>query len=203
MEQKKVQRIIGILVVIALVIIVMPLIFAKSDFPVQEASNVKAPPFSDRTPASPVAANDTQTPVLASADTSVTQASSTVEPLPTSPDKTAAPAKLPEPPLLSTPVQQPVAENKPMDTPPVDAATPPAATPATANTPGSIIYEPVSASAIPDTTTQKPADPAASETMPNTPTTKSPVTIEKNIHTPKPPTKYKHTNINQTSFNKV
>ncbi|HSW69416.1 MAG TPA: SPOR domain-containing protein [Gammaproteobacteria bacterium] len=41
MEQKKIQRIIGIIVIIALVAIVMPLLFGKNDYSTQEASNVK------------------------------------------------------------------------------------------------------------------------------------------------------------------
>ncbi|MEO8401334.1 MAG: SPOR domain-containing protein [Gammaproteobacteria bacterium] len=45
MEKKRTQRIIGILVVLALVIIVMPLFFGKSDFPSHEASNLKSPAF--------------------------------------------------------------------------------------------------------------------------------------------------------------
>lgn len=47
MEKKTTQRIIGILVVIALVIILLPLLFGKNEL-VTQASAVKAPPFPDQ-----------------------------------------------------------------------------------------------------------------------------------------------------------
>src|SRR3990167_1118460 len=45
MEKKKIQRIIGIVVIMALVVIVMPLLVTKNDFTIQEAAQIKAPPF--------------------------------------------------------------------------------------------------------------------------------------------------------------
>jgi DedD protein len=47
MEKKTTQRIIGILVVVALVVILMPLVFSKGDISAQTAS-IKAPPFPDQ-----------------------------------------------------------------------------------------------------------------------------------------------------------
>ncbi len=69
MERKKMQRIIGILVVIGLIVIVIPLLFGKNDAPMQEASTVKAPPFPDqqqtnteKTPDASVAQNTVNNP---------------------------------------------------------------------------------------------------------------------------------------------
>lgn len=64
MEKKTTQRIVGILVVIALVIILMPLLLDKNDAATQTAS-VKAPPFPDQPPGAPpltVAAEDKNAP---------------------------------------------------------------------------------------------------------------------------------------------
>ncbi|EKD72792.1 MAG: DedD protein [uncultured bacterium] len=47
MEKKNVQRIIGIIVIIALVVIIMPVLFGRNDLSTQEAANLKAPPFAD------------------------------------------------------------------------------------------------------------------------------------------------------------
>jgi DedD protein len=57
MEKKRTQRIIGMLVVIALVVIITPLFFGKNDTPavVQQATTTKAPPA----PVTDVAANTT------------------------------------------------------------------------------------------------------------------------------------------------
>jgi len=48
MEKKKTQRIIGILVLIALVIMIAPLLLGKNNGPVAEATDIKAPPFPDQ-----------------------------------------------------------------------------------------------------------------------------------------------------------
>lgn len=131
MEQKKVQRIIGILVVIALVIIVMPLLFGKNNFPVQEAANIKAPPFPDQQPVT-----DAQKPVVASAtDTSqepntlqqntVAPASSTSDATTvaaTPSDKMADNAQLPEPPVLSTQIEKASTENQSIEKQSVEVA---------------------------------------------------------------------------------
>ena len=67
MEKKKTQRIIGILVVIALVVIMLPLLFGKNDAPMQQAATVKAPPFPDQQVNTDAAAS-TENPSLASTD---------------------------------------------------------------------------------------------------------------------------------------
>lgn len=48
MDRKKTQRILGILVIIALVIILFPLLFGKNEPPTQ-TSNIEAPPFPEQT----------------------------------------------------------------------------------------------------------------------------------------------------------
>lgn len=48
MEKKNVQRIVGVLVIVALVIVVMPLLFGKNDLPAQQVTSMKAPPFPDQ-----------------------------------------------------------------------------------------------------------------------------------------------------------
>jgi cell division septation protein DedD len=169
MEQKKVQRIIGIVVVIALVIIVMPLLFGKSDFLLQEASTtVKAPPFRDQQPTVATTASDVQSPALASADTNTLPQSSNPEEVKVSADKTAAKAKLPEPPVLSSPVAQ-VPADKATDSSKVDSTAAAkkinddssSANAASTPAPGSIVYEPVSAGA--PTTPPEPAAPVVSD----------------------------------------
>ncbi len=70
MEKKRTQRIIGILVVIALIVIVMPLLFGRNDSPTEEASNIKAPPFPDQQTA-PVTASNTTTPDATPAENAV------------------------------------------------------------------------------------------------------------------------------------
>ncbi len=47
MEKEKMQRIIGVMVIVAFVIIILPLIFGKSDIPLQ-AKTLTAPPFPDQ-----------------------------------------------------------------------------------------------------------------------------------------------------------
>lgn len=61
MEKKRTQRIIGVLVIVALVIIVMPFLFSRDDSSIQEASNTKAPPFPDQQPAAVSAADNNNT----------------------------------------------------------------------------------------------------------------------------------------------
>lgn len=56
MEKQKTQRIIGSLVVGALIIGVAPLVIGKSDFSAQTATNVKAPPFPNQQPTTTTAA---------------------------------------------------------------------------------------------------------------------------------------------------
>jgi DedD protein len=56
MERKKIQRMIGIVVIMALVVIVIPLLFGRNDGPLQEAANIKAPPFPDQHPTATVVA---------------------------------------------------------------------------------------------------------------------------------------------------
>ncbi len=56
MEKEKMQRIIGMMVIAAFVIIILPLLFGKSDLPLQ-AKNIPAPPFPDQ-PADTVAVAD-------------------------------------------------------------------------------------------------------------------------------------------------
>ncbi len=184
MEQKKVQRIIGILVVISLIIIVMPLLFGKN-FPVQESANIKAPPFPDQqathlASAAPTAALETNQDAKAAA------------PTPTG-------AVLPTPPILSPQAEKPVAnaastalapassENqtasetaasaKEVNT--TSAVTANSATPSTASEKpapavGTVIYEPAAAPAA-------PAAPAASVPVaainPTTSTAEAPVII--------------------------
>ncbi len=113
MEKKRTQRIIGLLVVVALVVIALPLFFSKSDFATQHAAN-KDPAFSDQ---------DAQTNVAAAEVTpqdSDLNASSVVPPPPaTDPrpatvtaqninsenaDNNAKPV-LPDPTTLTTPEQ--------------------------------------------------------------------------------------------------
>lgn len=48
MDQKRTQRIVGIVIVIALVIILFPLLFSKTDSTTTTVATVKAPPFPDQ-----------------------------------------------------------------------------------------------------------------------------------------------------------
>lgn len=133
MEQKKVQRIVGIMVVIALVIVVMPLLFGKNNFPVQQAANIKAPPFPDQPQATDTTPADVQTPALASTtnadkDSNAEQQNNSATPVTQPgqttglPDQTADNAKLPVPPVLSGEVQQASVNNQPSDAPKVDSS---------------------------------------------------------------------------------
>ncbi|HSW94444.1 MAG TPA: SPOR domain-containing protein [Gammaproteobacteria bacterium] len=114
MEQKKVQRIVGILVVVALAIVVMPLLFGKNNFPVQQAANIKAPPFPDQPPAEEL------TPTVAEA---TTPAPASPKPAAAVADQTAASADnadIPVPEALSGKIQpalvsHPVAKDNPVE----------------------------------------------------------------------------------------
>lgn len=144
MEQKKVQRTIGILVVIALVIVVMPLLFGKNNFPIQEAANIKAPPFPDQ----PQSATEPPKQEVASAD-----------------------ADLPKPPVLSSePNDKQSVEVTPEIAKKVNDDSQAAATKSTStndNKPapavGTIIYEPASVS-----TETTPSSASASSSLPAT-----------------------------------
>lgn len=57
MEKKTTQRIIGILIAIALIVILMPLVFSKNDG-MQQAASMKAPPFPDQEQNKQTASND-------------------------------------------------------------------------------------------------------------------------------------------------
>lgn len=59
MDQKKTQRIIGIVIVIALVIILFPVLFSKNE-PKSTVTTVKAPPFPDQTSSQLDVAENTQ-----------------------------------------------------------------------------------------------------------------------------------------------
>jgi len=161
MEQKKIQRIIGILVVIALVAIVMPLLFGKNDFPVQEAANIKAPPFPDQQ-------QTTDTTVASDSSSTETQVTAAVSPVDTTQDSmqqnnlpvssanqttvaattntTGAEAKLPEPPALAAVSD----EKKAVDAVPSNNKPAPAI--------GSIIYEPAATTTVVPTTAEASTD---------------------------------------------
>ncbi len=133
MEQRKVQRIVGILVIIVLVIIVMPLMFGKNNFPMQEASSFKAPPFSDQKSA-PSSDNTSdaklpEPPVLA-ADT-------TQQPNPSDMNQSAPPVGKviyePAPPVAAVETPAPVAE-KAVDQQPIASPAQPLAEKINVNT---------------------------------------------------------------------
>jgi cell division septation protein DedD len=88
MEKKQTQRIIGILVVVALIIIIMPLLFGKNDTPTQEASNVSAPPLPDQQAAT-ITATNTVTPDAAPAENNAVSTDAVATSLSTTSDATA------------------------------------------------------------------------------------------------------------------
>lgn len=168
MEQKKVQRTIGILVVIALVIVVMPLLFGKNNFPMQQAANIKAPPFPDQ-------------------PQSVTDQPKT---------EVAANADLPKPPALSGQIPDkqsvevtPEIAKKVNDDSEAAAANSPSATdnkPAPAV--GTIIYEPASVSTEAAAPVPAPASPSATpapiSAAPAVSTASAPAPIAEDIKKP-------------------
>lgn len=69
MEKRKLQRIIGILVVVALVIVLIPLLFGKNDVPHQEVTTLTAPPLPNQQ-SSPAAAPEASQGTVAQNNTS-------------------------------------------------------------------------------------------------------------------------------------
>lgn len=194
MEQKKVQRIIGIVVVIVLVIIVMPLLFGKNDFPIQEAANIKAPPFPDQ-----LQNSENQKPALAAA-TDLNNANASQENNPSAQaTPTAANAQLPEPPALSSQIEPaansaankqsvevtPEMAKKINDDSQAATASPiNSAKPAPA--PGTIVYEPASvsstATAVTPEVSKKPSEQTVvtSSAAPSVVTTDTSASIKQN-----------------------
>lgn len=66
MERKKVQRIIGVIVVVALVIVLIPLLFHKNDNPITTAANTKSPTFPEA--GQPKTINDLSDPDVVPSD---------------------------------------------------------------------------------------------------------------------------------------
>lgn len=165
MDQKKIQRIIGIVVVIALVVVVMPLILGKNDIPMLGSttdSNKPSLPEQSATVASDTVVHSS--PSETNTTTAMVEPANSMSPTadiaPTnsmdtgsanSQDTTAATPTLPTPPALSSTAQKT----------PADAAQKPAETmdmtDKLAPAPGSVVYEPV---------TPTPAAPIASATPP-------------------------------------
>lgn len=82
MEKRKLQRIIGILVVVAFVIVLIPLLVGKKEAPPQQVATLTAPPFPEQqsSPAASqdaVAQNNTSTSTASSVSTTDTHSSST------------------------------------------------------------------------------------------------------------------------------
>ena len=188
MEQKKIQRIIGIVVVIALVVVVMPLILGKNDIPILGNtinSNKTSLPEQSATvasdmvvhPASPSETNTTSAtaePANSSINPTTDVASTnSMDTTPANPqDNTATTPALPTPPALSSTAQTTPADASPKPTDAMDTTDKPAPTP------GTIVYEPVTptpaapiVSGTPPAATPEPVAQTPTETIEKTSTT--------------------------------
>ncbi len=156
MDQKKIQRIIGIVVVIALVVVVMPLVLGKNDLPTETVTtNIKAPlpdqstPVALTTPQDTISSETSPTTAMAAEPTTSSMntpaAESNTAPNQATIAPTATPT-LPTPPALAP---EQIAASEPQK--PAEA-TQAADKPAPA--PGSIIYEPATTSAEQPTVTE-------------------------------------------------
>ncbi len=178
MEKKQTQRIIGILVVVALVIIIMPLLFGKNDAQTQEASNVSAPPLPDQQAATVTAENTApQAPDAAPADTTAvaTDAVAT-QPSAAAPD--------------AAPVAQPVAATQPgvIQQPDTSAAAPAEASQPVAATPDiKKIDSTVSAAPAPqpNVNTSAPSDTNSASEAQKTSSTEITPDVAKSLNGPK------------------
>ncbi len=156
MEQRKVQRTVGMIVVVALVTVVGALLFEQNRFSIQEATNVKAPPFRDQSQSQPQLTETA--PITQNA----------VNP---PSEKTADNGTLPVPPALSA--QAPKLANETSPAAPAPAEPTPDV--------GTIVYEPVPATTSPTSTPVAASAPVATPTPP--PAVISPVVEkEKSVH---------------------
>ena len=178
MEKKKTQRIIGILVLIALVVMIAPLFFGKTDGVMQEATEVKAPPFPDQPKSAVLATADTTQPEVAAAapaPANTDNVNTTEKPV----TDVGSSTIVYEHPKEAAPVAQPAAEPTPAKTPDPNQVT--------TVFPQPVVEETKNDVAAPPTQTQTPA-PVAVTTTPAvvTPVTQPAVETQKETVAPKP-----------------
>lgn len=158
MEKKKTQRIIGILVLIALVIMIAPLLLGKNNGPVAEATDIKAPPIPDQPKKTSLADNAQSDISIAPAETTAPAPTTATAAAPTpttttvsTPATTSTTAVIPAPTMAAPTTPAPTSADPNTATNPttpvsapeskIDTVTPEKTNANGNETPGSIIYE--------------------------------------------------------------